>query len=88
MIIICLFPHTLLPHMKPCGRRAVSFTLGGKHPMRESITKSIFDIFKIGLGPSSSHTIGPMKAALAFRQSVDALPSDTNFDHTVVDVYL
>ncbi|MGH8444824.1 MAG: L-serine ammonia-lyase [Solimonas sp.] len=27
---------------------------------------SIFDIFKIGIGPSSSHTVGPMRAALAF----------------------
>ena len=27
---------------------------------------SIFDIFKIGIGPSSSHTVGPMKAAEAF----------------------
>jgi L-serine dehydratase len=27
---------------------------------------SVFDIFKIGIGPSSSHTIGPMKAALQF----------------------
>ena len=27
---------------------------------------SIFDIFKIGIGPSSSHTVGPMKAACAF----------------------
>ena len=27
---------------------------------------SIFDIFKIGIGPSSSHTVGPMKAAGAF----------------------
>ncbi len=27
---------------------------------------SIFDIFKIGLGPSSSHTVGPMKAAADF----------------------
>ncbi len=31
---------------------------------------SVFDIFKIGIGPSSSHTVGPMKAARAF---VDAL---------------
>jgi len=56
--------------------------------MRESITTSIFDIFKIGPGPSSSHTIGPMKAALAFRQSVEALSPDTNLDLAVVDVYL
>ena len=27
---------------------------------------SVFDLFKIGLGPSSSHTVGPMKAALLF----------------------
>ena len=27
---------------------------------------SVFDIFKIGIGPSSSHTVGPMKAAAAF----------------------
>jgi L-serine dehydratase len=27
---------------------------------------SVFDIFKIGIGPSSSHTVGPMKAAHAF----------------------
>ncbi|ESV68773.1 L-serine ammonia-lyase, partial [Vibrio parahaemolyticus 10296] len=23
---------------------------------------SVFDIYKIGVGPSSSHTVGPMKA--------------------------
>ena len=27
---------------------------------------SVFDIFKIGIGPSSSHTVGPMRAALTF----------------------
>jgi len=27
---------------------------------------SIFDLFKIGIGPSSSHTVGPMKAAHRF----------------------
>ena len=27
---------------------------------------SIFDIFKIGIGPSSSHTIGPINASRAF----------------------
>ena len=31
---------------------------------------SIFDIFKIGIGPSSSHTVGPMKAASAFVERV------------------
>ena len=27
---------------------------------------SVFDLFKIGIGPSSSHTVGPMKAAVMF----------------------
>src|SRR5271154_6174429 len=27
---------------------------------------SVFDIFKIGIGPSSSHTMGPMNAARGF----------------------
>ncbi len=30
------------------------------------MTLSIFDIFKIGIGPSSSHTVGPMNAARRF----------------------
>jgi len=31
---------------------------------------SIFDIFKIGVGPSSSHTLGPWKAALLFLEEL------------------
>lgn len=30
------------------------------------MTTSIFQMFKIGIGPSSSHTVGPMKAAKVF----------------------
>ncbi len=29
---------------------------------------SIFDLFKIGIGPSSSHTVGPMRAAARFTE--------------------
>ena len=29
---------------------------------------SVFDLFKIGIGPSSSHTVGPMKAAAMFAE--------------------
>ena len=36
---------------------------------------SVFDIFKIGIGPSSSHTVGPMKAARAFVESLDGQPA-------------
>jgi L-serine dehydratase len=31
---------------------------------------SLFDLFKIGIGPSSSHTTGPMKAAWQFRRTL------------------
>jgi L-serine dehydratase len=30
------------------------------------MTLSVFDIFKVGIGPSSSHTMGPMRAAREF----------------------
>ena len=29
---------------------------------------SVFDLFKIGIGPSSSHTVGPMVAGRRFLQ--------------------
>jgi L-serine dehydratase len=32
---------------------------------------SVFDLFKVGIGPSSSHTTGPMKAAAAFVGALD-----------------
>jgi len=34
------------------------------------VSISIFDIFKVGIGPSSSHTVGPMNAARLFALSV------------------
>jgi L-serine dehydratase len=35
---------------------------------------SIFDLFKIGIGPSSSHTVGPMKAAHQFAADLAGVP--------------
>src|ERR671910_1584092 len=40
-----------------------------KISMQEAI--SVFDIFKIGIGPSSSHTLGPWRAAQLFLQSLE-----------------
>jgi len=31
---------------------------------------SVFDLFKVGIGPSSSHTVGPMRAALSFAETL------------------
>jgi L-serine dehydratase len=36
------------------------------------MTISIFDLFSIGIGPSSSHTVGPMKAARVFAANLNA----------------
>ncbi|HZA01596.1 MAG TPA: L-serine ammonia-lyase [Hyphomicrobiaceae bacterium] len=36
---------------------------------------SVFDLFKIGIGPSSSHTVGPMVAAKRFRDELEDLRS-------------
>jgi L-serine dehydratase len=38
---------------------------------------SVFDIFKIGVGPSSSHTVGPMRAAKRF---VERLETDNQLE--------
>lgn len=35
---------------------------------------SIFDLFSIGIGPSSSHTVGPMRAAAQFRRTMAQSP--------------
>ena len=43
---------------------------------------SIFDIFKIGVGPSSSHTLGPWYAALDFTSMISE-----NFDKIEVHLY-
>jgi L-serine dehydratase len=35
------------------------------------VALSVFDLFKIGIGPSSSHTVGPMRAARQFAARLD-----------------
>lgn len=41
---------------------------------------SIFDLYTIGIGPSSSHTVGPMRAAKLFAEEAGAL---TTWPHAV-----
>jgi L-serine dehydratase len=45
----------------------------------EEVALSAFDLFKVGIGPSSSHTVGPMVAAKRF---VDALDAAERLDAT------
>lgn len=48
---------------------------------------SVFDIFKIGIGPSSSHTVGPMKAGKQFTDDLIARNLLKDVTRVVVDVY-
>ncbi|MFB2539142.1 MULTISPECIES: L-serine ammonia-lyase [unclassified Acinetobacter] len=48
---------------------------------------SAFDIFKIGIGPSSSHTVGPMKAAKCFIELLLAQQQLNYIDKIHIDVY-
>lgn len=48
---------------------------------------SIFEIFKIGIGPSSSHTVGPMRAAAAFVRGLEAKGLLTQVRRVQTDLY-
>ena len=39
---------------------------------------SVFDMFKIGIGPSSSHTMGPMIAAARFLETLRSVPFEAH----------
>ena len=47
---------------------------------------SLFELFKIGIGPSSSHTVGPMRAALRFMRELEP-HTLTQTSTIVVDLY-
>jgi L-serine dehydratase len=48
---------------------------------------SVFDMFKIGVGPSSSHTLGPWKAASIWIQQLKNSQKFDEIDQIRVDVY-
>ncbi|MCP1340440.1 L-serine ammonia-lyase [Idiomarina sp. M1R2S28] len=48
---------------------------------------SVFDIYKIGIGPSSSHTVGPMKAAYEFLHAAKKSGHLNNADGIKVELF-
>jgi L-serine dehydratase len=48
---------------------------------------SVLDIFKIGVGPSSSHTMGPMNAACAFVRDLEARSLLARTEKLVAQMY-
>ena len=51
------------------------------------MVSSVFELFKIGVGPSSSHTMGPMTAACTFVERLKADGLLTRVTHIQVDLY-
>jgi L-serine dehydratase len=48
---------------------------------------SVFDMFSIGIGPSSSHTVGPMKAAKKFVDELKKQTLLTNIDRVKCELF-
>jgi len=48
---------------------------------------SVFDMFSIGIGPSSSHTVGPMRAGKTFCESLKAHQHFIRTDQIKVELY-
>jgi L-serine dehydratase len=51
------------------------------------VTTSLFDLYKIGVGPSSSHTMGPMRAACRFARELNARGSADRIARVQVELY-
>ena len=52
-----------------------------------SVTTSLFDLYKIGVGPSSSHTMGPMRAACRFARELGARGTIERVHRVQVELY-
>lgn len=48
---------------------------------------SVFDMLKIGVGPSSSHTLGPWRAAERWIKELKASNKFDAVEHISVDLY-
>jgi L-serine dehydratase len=51
------------------------------------VSATVFDLFKLGVGPSSSHTTGPMLAALGFRHSLAVSGAFKSVARLRIDLY-
>ena len=61
-------PCRALPGMSRQG----SYVFGDQQGQTGTVPVSVFDLFSIGIGPSSSHTVGPMRAAGRFVASLNS----------------
>ena len=55
--------------------------------LRLIMAVSVFDLFKIGIGPSSSHTVGPMRAARMFAERLARSESVNEVERIHVELF-
>ncbi len=48
---------------------------------------SVFDMFSVGIGPSSSHTVGPMRAANDFNRLLKEMGLFANTQQVIIELY-
>lgn len=69
-------PRQTLPAIGSTTLNSAGGPVAPAHPeVSGSAYVSVFDLFSIGIGPSSSHTVGPMRAAREFALRLTAHPS-------------
>src|SRR2546430_2975399 len=62
--------------------------MGVASDLGENFVKtSIFEIFKVGIGPSSSHTMGPMRAAADFARGLETRGELTHVVRLLAELY-
>ena len=69
---------------RPAGRGAGSNACDFPWFQEKPPMISVFELFKVGIGPSSSHTVGPMKAAAAFAEGLARRGAIERVDSVVV----
>ncbi len=72
----------------PCGKEPWEALLIEKNNTRpQDVNLSVVDLYTIGIGPSSSHTVGPMRAGYRFCLELDARNLLTKIRSVIVDLY-
>src|SRR6478735_76736 len=76
------WPRRSIRPVRGCGDSRQRRWLTGRRAMI-----SAFDLFSIGIGPSSSHTVGPMRAAVRFAREVGARGVDNRISKIRVELF-
>jgi L-serine dehydratase len=71
----------------PCIQQLIELPFPNRRTTMTYVTTSLFDLYKIGVGPSSSHTMGPMHAACRFAQQLKSSGLLPRVERALVELY-